>query len=631
MLFRSRNFPKQLGVGPPACGNPWIVLPAAPAVKSRKSLSIRSRFSNACHRCNDPCVLCNRIHIRGTKCVPVSDCVPKVARDMDVKPLFEGVPVNFRIGKFEVAPEVSVIPHYHGNTGKRCCRSTKDLPPELHLREYKMKPQYGGRGCEGVIDAKSLSDLELESSNRTRVSPYWEEGKGWRTLTVQEGLLRDAVACGRATQLARVVGSPRRIPILWTRSERSEGGIEFEDACVVVDPKDSIIHENDLEPRPVYMGDGGIRDSGLSSAMQESVSYGRNDGIAMLCDADWNDYLHFGDVPSEHERKSVLSKYSLPSVPCVIGSSCEVESSDVDKEVRNLAISTNDPTLPVSHVVVEFCCDAESRLSSSRYSVQNMKYVRRIRLTKEQNMETNEGCDYCTNMIRPYLGKVPIILWGSIPCTLGSTWQNINRYKPGWKDREAFLEEQFVKLHKNFMHVADLIRSHPFGEVVFEWPRHCALWKRECVVNMINKLNMQRVDFDGCMVGLVNLEGQRFLKPWTIFTTMPSMVEEFKNCMCDGSHEHIRVAGRFTANTALYPIVMIDKIHKAVSRHVETCVCESNVQNNESASEVVLKCVKRTPALKRSRSNEAVACAATTGIFKCGKLEIFTEIGRAHV
>ena len=112
--------------------------------------------------------------------------------------------------------------------------------------------------------------------------------------------------------------------------------------------------------------------------------------------------------------------------------------------------------------------NTDSKLSCDRYSRHDGKLVVRIRLTEEDDVTASKGLDRVLALVKPYIGKVPVFLWGSLPCTLGSPWQNLNCHKPGWAGRSNFLRDQLVRLHDNFMKLATFIARHADGHVCYE-------------------------------------------------------------------------------------------------------------------------------------------------------------------
>jgi hypothetical protein len=105
-------------------------------------------------------------------------------------------------------------------------------------------------------------------------------------------------------------------------------------------------------------------------------------------------------------------------------------------------------------------------LSDDRYARHNGKSVIRMRLTEETDMTSVSGLKKAGELVKPYLGKVPIFLWGSLPCTLACSFQQIDKLRSSrWEARKTFLTKQVIALHDSFLALAELISSYAGGHV----------------------------------------------------------------------------------------------------------------------------------------------------------------------
>jgi len=162
-------------------------------------------------------------------------------------------------------------------------------------------------------------------------------------------------------------------------------------------------------------------------------------------------------------------------------------------------------------------------------------------------------------------------LWGSLPCTLGSTFQHINKLKSSkWNARKSELWDQFTCLFDSFMKLDKIVYHSYGGDIMFEWPTGCSFWKEPRVVDMISQYHMIKHNVHGCMIGVVSIEGNPMKKPWTIYSTMDQVQMVFKDSLCDGSHEHQIIQGKNTSRTSSYPWVMTDKVHQAIQLRVDS-------------------------------------------------------------
>ena len=108
----------------------------------------------------------------------------------------------------------------------------------------------------------------------------------------------------------------------------------------------------------------------------------------------------------------------------------------------------------------------------------------------------------------------------------------------------------------------NLIR-HLSPKIAIEWPAHCIYWKFDRVEKFCGKHQLIRVTFDGCMVGIVNKDGESIKKPWAIQTDCDSIVTAFDGLSCDGSHNHVQGRGHDLKETESYSFQMTDIIHRA--------------------------------------------------------------------
>ena len=72
----------------------------------------------------------------------------------------------------------------------------------------------------------------------------------------------------------------------------------------------------------------------------------------------------------------------------------------------------------------------------------------------------------------------------------------------------------------------------------FEWPTKRAYFRKKKVQDLFAELGMLPVKFHGCAVGLVSSKGEPILKPWTIYTNCPDIIEAIKTRVCNGQYTH---------------------------------------------------------------------------------------------
>ena len=176
--------------------------------------------------------------------------------------------------------------------------------------------------------------------------------------------------------------------------------------------------------------------------------------------------------------------------------------------------------------------------------------------------------------------KSKIIIWSSIPCTGGCTWNYINGRTPEGRKRI----EEHVRLMTQLLPVfrwAARIVINGGGIVGFEWPRQCTYWKRSDVQHMIRELDLSCAKFDGCAFGLRNTnKGKEHMfikKPWSVYTNCDALLRELPKHVCPGvsrKHEHDQCRGNNAKGSERYTDPMCACIHKCCREHFgldQTC------------------------------------------------------------
>ena len=95
------------------------------------------------------------------------------------------------------------------------------------------------------------------------------------------------------------------------------------------------------------------------------------------------------------------------------------------------------------------------------------------------------------------------LLRASIPCTGGSSWQNVNLKRCGPQTRFKIMAHRraCVKLGKSFEIVAAQCIENG-GSVAIEWSTSCLCWSYRQVKRFVNMYALQKARFDGCMYGM---------------------------------------------------------------------------------------------------------------------------------
>ena len=97
--------------------------------------------------------------------------------------------------------------------------------------------------------------------------------------------------------------------------------------------------------------------------------------------------------------------------------------------------------------IIEFCCGPDSLIGRATPQSSGC-YV--LRLTQEEDVTSEIG--WATAM--EAVTGPNVLLWGSLPCTGGSSWQRINKHRPGGHARIRKHFSAFKKMWNSFEQVA---------------------------------------------------------------------------------------------------------------------------------------------------------------------------------
>ena len=170
--------------------------------------------------------------------------------------------------------------------------------------------------------------------------------------------------------------------------------------------------------------------------------------------------------------------------------------------------------------------------------------------------------DLVNDVLRKHGPKVKILVWVSIPCTGGSPWQRVNKYIPS---AAVKIEGHVHEMKRIWSGMVDLVNSlrrlSPW--IAIEWPDGCDYWELDKVKQFCVSHVMDSVRFDGCMVGVVDMNNVPIRKPWRIQTNLSQLIDAFVGKKCQGGHEHAEGRGASLKRTEEYTYSMTDLIHQA--------------------------------------------------------------------
>ena len=241
--------------------------------------------------------------------------------------------------------------------------------------------------------------------------------------------------------------------------------------------------------------------------------------------------------------------------------------------------SAGEPACPSvgrhSRVLVEFCCGPESKLGDRSRKASRNCHV--IRCTEDRDVTVRANRMDIRNALETAVAccdksPCPILVWISIPCTGGTTWSYVNLQHESAKLKVEYHRHVFEKIWSSMVDFMNLIR-HLKPLIAIEWPAHCVYWKFDRVEKFCKKHQLVKYCFDGCMVGIVDKDGNPIKKPWAIHTDCHELGKAFDGLVCDGSHNHVQGRGTDLKETEGYSFHMTDMIHSAY----RAAACSNNL------------------------------------------------------
>jgi hypothetical protein len=211
--------------------------------------------------------------------------------------------------------------------------------------------------------------------------------------------------------------------------------------------------------------------------------------------------------------------------------------------------------------IVEFCTSSDSRIG--RVAPPNCEVVR---LTLEDDLTSAEGLKRALAAVSD--PSAYVLLFGALPCTGGSQWQNLNWGRgPATQRKIRAHREVFNTLFANFTLVAAACRANG-GHIALEWPRACSYWSLDVVRNFASSYALENYDFDGCMYELrsasESTHGRPIKKPWRIASDMPQFSNLRRRCT-HGPNEHAPCAGTDTKVSEGYTDALATAVHHCFS------------------------------------------------------------------
>ena len=207
------------------------------------------------------------------------------------------------------------------------------------------------------------------------------------------------------------------------------------------------------------------------------------------------------------------------------------------------------PEAQFSRLMIEICCGPTSilgEMARERYPECEV-----LRITKNEDLNNIDTRKSIISRAKSYAAaSKPILVWGSLPCTGGSTWSHLNLTLEGNREKVLAARKLFTKLWASFVDLSsglDRIGVH----YAIEWPKNCVYWSWDRIRKWLESHELFEVAFDGCRLGLKDSRGTPVKKPWRIATSCKGIMKAFKNKACRGGQSHAKCLKDYTPKFAL--------------------------------------------------------------------------------
>jgi len=266
-------------------------------------------------------------------------------------------------------------------------------------------------------------------------------------------------------------------------------------------------------------------------------------------------------------------------------------NTSVDSRVRNRHRRKAESSFQITHAqfrvsaltkrcIIEICTSSDS--SIGKIASEDFPECLVIRITKQHCFHSREGCWAVKQLLQQAYeryGRENILLWFSLPCTGGCSFQSINlRRAIRKRDHRAIrrfhlLQHQFQLLMTStisLLEFAVILGAGAFPNIAHEWPKSCRYWKTDIIISYVERFHLSTSQCDGCMLGVVSLygpcQGTPIRKSWYIKTNN-HCVSQSLSVECDGSHQHTPCQGRNTSQTERYPQMFARQLHLGWMTH----------------------------------------------------------------
>ena len=107
----------------------------------------------------------------------------------------------------------------------------------------------------------------------------------------------------------------------------------------------------------------------------------------------------------------------------------------------------------------------------------------------------------------------------------------------GLKKLGALIKDWY-KIWTSFKAVARECIKHN-GHIAVERPSGCDCWRYHIVREFFGELQLEKIKFDGCALGLRSDDNDPIRKPWSVATNNGNIFRAFAKYSCPGSDKHL--------------------------------------------------------------------------------------------
>ena len=237
----------------------------------------------------------------------------------------------------------------------------------------------------------------------------------------------------------------------------------------------------------------------------------------------------------------------------------------VTGHLRQLRPHTPRPT-DCNRILVEFCCDEDCKLGQARHASRGCQV---LRVTEKHDATKMSTIRKLVRQIHQLCdeggGRKELLIWASLPCTGGCSWQRISEAPNPEKVQRH--RDQYLTLFKSLKQVLRLTKRHK-PALAIELPKSCQYWQYAVVQCLIREHQLVDTFCDGCMLGVTDQHGIPIRKSWRIACTFPIVALQDK--ICDVNHMHGESRGQALKIAESYTFSMTDAIHREFARHVNS-------------------------------------------------------------